>query len=109
MTDIMISRLSIPDDVDEQSAQLFGTYPGVDIGLVLDADHPASRFGRGKLLKSGSDEVLTGETFRLLRDSLGAYIITTHPRRVADALGIDRNEPGIETGPQNSVFACAEG
>lgn len=104
----MISRLSIHQDADELLAEELGVVPGADIGLILDACHPASRYGQGKLIHSGTDTVLDGATFRTMRDMLGAYIITTHPRRAAIALGIDLNELGIETGPLESVFACAE-
>lgn len=105
----MISSLRISEDADEQSAQLLGVAPGADIGLVLDTDHPTSRYGQGKLLQLGSRAMVDGTTFRLMRDTLGAYIVTTHPRRVAEALGVPHDEHGIETGPADSMFPYSEG
>jgi hypothetical protein len=43
-----------------------------------------------------------------MRDMLGAAIVTTHPCRVAMALGVTVTELGIQTGDPGTVFACAE-
>ena len=40
--------------------------------------------------------VLDGYNFRILRDGLGAKILTMHPDRVCRALDVPEGEPGIE-------------
>jgi hypothetical protein len=40
--------------------------------------------------------VLSGLIFRILRETLGAIILTTDPEKVREALGLADGEPGIE-------------
>ncbi len=53
--------------------------------------HPASHYGLGVLL-APNNEVLDGFMFRHLRDSIGVWIKSDDPERVAGALGIGKEE-----------------
>jgi hypothetical protein len=56
--------------------------------------HSASHYGLGVLLYASGD-ILDGNTFRALRDTLGARIETDDARKVCGALGVPHGEPGI--------------
>jgi hypothetical protein len=79
----MIVRLWYPD----------GTYER----LRWTREHPASRHNVGVVLRGG--EVLTGETFRRLRDEEGVIIECSDVITITHALGLpfldDYQEPGI--------------
>lgn len=55
--------------------------------------HPASHYGLGVLLIGSA--VLDGATFRYLRDTLGARIVTDDPDRCRGALALPLSEWGI--------------
>jgi hypothetical protein len=63
--------------------------------LTWETNHPSSTFGLGVLLYH-NDDVLDGARFRVLRDTLGARILTTDPMRVCRALDLPEGEEGIE-------------
>ena len=62
--------------------------------LIWRTTHPAAEPGRGVLLFSNG-RLLDGATFRALRDDLGAWLETTDPARVREALGASEREAGI--------------
>jgi hypothetical protein len=56
---------------------------------------PSSSYGLGVLLDK-DDEVLGGAQFTVLRNTLGARILTNDVRGVTSALGLPRGARGIE-------------
>lgn len=50
--------------------------------------HSASHYGHGVLLFRHSNEVLDGFSFRLLRDTRGAWLETDKPERARRAMGL---------------------
>ena len=60
-------------------------------------DHPASHYGAGVLLAS-NNYVIDGVMFRHLRDSVGAWIDSDDPERIARALGVPWDEGDTEPG-----------
>jgi hypothetical protein len=63
--------------------------------LRFTTEHPCSSYGLGVLLDKDS-EVLSGSQFTVLRNTLGARILTTDVRRVVSALGLPFPSRGIE-------------
>ncbi len=57
--------------------------------------HPGSYNGIGVLTYDNGNS-LYGSDFRLLRDKLGARIVTSDPKRVRRALCLSEREPGID-------------
>lgn len=62
--------------------------------LRWTTQHPASSYGLGVLL-TANNEVFDGFMLRHLRESVGAWLQTDDPERVAGALGVEPGEPGI--------------
>jgi hypothetical protein len=56
---------------------------------------PLTPHGVGVLCYTNG-RVLSGLIFRILRETLGAIILTTDPEKVRETLGLLENEPGIE-------------
>lgn len=59
--------------------------------------HPNQASRAGVVLWRHSSVVLSGGEFRALRDGQGAWIESTHPARVRQALGLAEGEPGVLT------------
>lgn len=64
--------------------------------LVWTDRHPKSAGGLGVLRYKMSSELLDGETFLRLRDEAGAYLVTSHPRKIRLALGLPSDCVGVE-------------
>lgn len=75
-------------------------YPGGPSGeplrlkLFWRSDHPASSYGLGVLLTQGR-QILDGAMLLHLRATVGAWIETDDPARVAGALGVELDESAI--------------
>jgi hypothetical protein len=63
--------------------------------LRFTTEHPLSSYGLGVLLDK-DDEVLGGAQFTVLRNTLGARILTSDVRKVTSALGLPYPARGIE-------------
>jgi hypothetical protein len=63
--------------------------------LRFTTEHPSSSYGLGVLLDK-DDEVLGGGQFTVLRNTLGARILTSDVRKVTSALGLPYPARGIE-------------
>jgi hypothetical protein len=63
--------------------------------LRFTTEHPSSSYGLGVLLDK-DDEVLGGAQFTVLRNTLGARILTSDVRKVTSALGLPYPARGIE-------------
>lgn len=63
--------------------------------LTWTATHAfCARYGPGVMVYANG-EILDGENFRGLRDTLGATIETDFPEKACRALGLPAGEPGI--------------
>jgi hypothetical protein len=60
--------------------------------LRWNVKHALSSYGHGVLIYRNSNEVLDGFTFRLLRDTRGAWIETDRPDRARSALSLLEEE-----------------
>jgi hypothetical protein len=74
-------HLRIPQDI----AMATDNPESVSLHFVPTAD----------ILLGPGNEVLDRNSFRQLRDTLGAYIVTSAPEMVRHALGVPAGEPGI--------------
>jgi hypothetical protein len=63
--------------------------------LTSTTKHVANDYGMGVIVHH-KWAVLDGYNFRVLRETLGARIVTTNPKEVCRALGLSESEPGIE-------------
>ena len=60
--------------------------------LRWNVKHALSSYGNGVLVYRNSNDVLDGATFRVLRDTRGAWIETDRPDRVRSALALMSDE-----------------
>jgi hypothetical protein len=74
-------RLRIPEEI----ALATDNSESVPLHLVPTAD----------MLIGPDNDVLDRNSFRQIRDTLGAYIVTSVPEMVRHALGVPAGEPGI--------------
>jgi len=80
--------LKIPPEVAEE------TNNPTTVQLTWTPYHPGVYTSAGVVV-SRSHEILDGQSFRAMRDALGAWIDTAHPATVCRALGLPVGEPGI--------------
>jgi hypothetical protein len=98
---------------EAQTARMFGREGGMKIILEVPrqagipvhlvgrhrlrftTEHPSSSYGLGVILDK-DDEVLGGAQFTVLRNTLGARILTNDVPGVTSALGLPRGARGIE-------------
>lgn len=91
----MIVNLCIPrPPVEVQGATINQRIMVYRFPLRWTTDHTQSHYGLGVLLDP-QENIFDGYAFRSLRDSAGVWIESDTPERVAHALGVPTDEPGI--------------
>jgi hypothetical protein len=60
----------------------------------VDTTHPASSYGLGVVVDA-QQRILDGATFRTMRDLFGFVLLTDDIDRLASALGVPVDEPGL--------------
>ena len=86
----MKTRLIVPDSEARKAAGI-----GRRSSLTWITNCPLTPHGSWVLCYT-SGRVLSGLLFRILRETLGAIILTTDPEKVRETLGLLENEPGME-------------
>jgi len=61
---------------------------------ILMTNSPLTPHGVGEP-RHTKNRVLSGSIFRMLRETLGAIVMITHPEKVRETLGLLESEPGI--------------
>ena len=86
----MKTRLIVPDSEASKAAGI-----GRRSSLTRTTNRPLTPHGSWVLCYTSS-RVLGGLIFRILRETLGAIILTTDPEKVRETLGLLESEPEIE-------------
>ena len=84
----MKTRLVVPDSEASKAAGI-----GRRSSLTWMTNCPLTPHGVGVLCYTNG-RVLSGLIFRILRETLGAIILTTDPEKARETLGLLESEPG---------------
>jgi hypothetical protein len=86
----MKSVLVVPDSPARRTARIRPRSR-----LTWATKNSDGEYGMGVIVHHGR-RLLDGYNFRILREILGARILTTDPAKVREVLGLPESEPGIE-------------